>query len=517
MKRAYLNTSSSLRKIWCSLFPKLCIFVVLMFVTLKANSQQIYEVQDNTPASGQMLIEWIPSTDQTIDGYILYHYYKYGQWSSIDTIKGFQNNSFNFNPANYGLLVNDSVYFFIVETYKKIAGKINIDTSGLGLKPWTDSLASNILLKAEYDSCNYAINVSWNTFRGWGNVNKLNYPYVKIGNGNYQQNPSKGIKDTFYTFTNILPDTDYCIYSEIVRQSDGVTCISNTVCLSTRSSMVPSYINNDVSDARPTNQIMLMFSIDPNTQLKKYVLLKTQDTTKGYKTIDTLIANGDNINYTDTAVNTTQYYYKLAALNYCGKQVAVSPVMSNLVLTASIINNSTASLSWTPFPYFLGNVKEYNIYRIRNGTPEMIGSITTTSFGDQLDTLKNQGLSEQICYYIEAVEEGNPHDINGTAFSNTACVNVIPSIGIPDVILPNENQNNYFRALINFLPKEYLLIIYDRWGNKLFETKDVNPGWDGKVSGGKNAAEGVYIYYLKITGFDNNSVIKKGTFSVVYQ
>jgi gliding motility-associated-like protein len=39
----------------------------------------------------------------------------------------------------------------------------------------------------------------------------------------------------------------------------------------------------------------------------------------------------------------------------------------------------------------------------------------------------------------------------------------------------------------------YKLLIYNRWGEKLFESEDVNKGWDG-YSKGKLCEQGVYVY-----------------------
>ena len=42
------------------------------------------------------------------------------------------------------------------------------------------------------------------------------------------------------------------------------------------------------------------------------------------------------------------------------------------------------------------------------------------------------------------------------------------------------------------------MIIYNRWGNMIFETQDINVGWDGKYAGG-DAQSGVYYWVIKYT------------------
>ncbi len=44
---------------------------------------------------------------------------------------------------------------------------------------------------------------------------------------------------------------------------------------------------------------------------------------------------------------------------------------------------------------------------------------------------------------------------------------------------------------------EYELVIYNRWGEMIFISKDVNIGWDGYFKD-KLAEQGVYIWKVKV-------------------
>ena len=45
-------------------------------------------------------------------------------------------------------------------------------------------------------------------------------------------------------------------------------------------------------------------------------------------------------------------------------------------------------------------------------------------------------------------------------------------------------------------------IVFNRWGNKIYEWSDVSKGWDGKTSSG-NAPDGTYFYIITAKGYDN--------------
>src|SRR5207249_4521362 len=54
---------------------------------------------------------------------------------------------------------------------------------------------------------------------------------------------------------------------------------------------------------------------------------------------------------------------------------------------------------------------------------------------------------------------------------------------VPNAFSPNgDGQNDILFVRAN-CTKELSFTIYDRWGNKVFETSDVVTGWDGKYKG----------------------------------
>ncbi len=78
---------------------------------------------------------------------------------------------------------------------------------------------------------------------------------------------------------------------------------------------------------------------------------------------------------------------------------------------------------------------------------------------------------------------------------------------IPNVFTPNNDGINDLLQLRN-IPNEYILKIFNRWGDIIFETLTPNQEfWDGTSKNGKLCIEGVYYYLLqdkqenKKTGF----------------
>ncbi len=94
-------------------------------------------------------------------------------------------------------------------------------------------------------------------------------------------------------------------------------------------------------------------------------------------------------------------------------------------------------------------------------------------------------------------------------------------IYIPNSFTPNsDGVNDGFTVFGNEAAREIsLLRVYDRWGNLLFETRNIalsDPrlGWDGTFNG-KALDTGVYVYYAEIKFIDGDTVPYKGDITLV--
>jgi gliding motility-associated-like protein len=93
----------------------------------------------------------------------------------------------------------------------------------------------------------------------------------------------------------------------------------------------------------------------------------------------------------------------------------------------------------------------------------------------------------------------------------------IPSkMQIPNVFTPNGDKvNDHFRLIASSL-KEINVMIFDRWGNKVYEviSETGNFAWDGKNQFGKECASGTYFYIIKAQGKDGQEFDQKGNVSL---
>ena len=74
---------------------------------------------------------------------------------------------------------------------------------------------------------------------------------------------------------------------------------------------------------------------------------------------------------------------------------------------------------------------------------------------------------------------------------------------IPNAFTPDENgHNETFQPVISGDELTYYkLQIFDRWGNKVFETTDLSNSWNGRYfNSGEILSDGAYVWRLEVRG-----------------
>ena len=63
-------------------------------------------------------------------------------------------------------------------------------------------------------------------------------------------------------------------------------------------------------------------------------------------------------------------------------------------------------------------------------------------------------------------------------------------------------------------PAYFKMQIYDRWGEEIFESKDINMGWNGTYKG-RLVSEGTYVWNVSVKDFANTEHEYFGRVTVV--
>ena len=92
--------------------------------------------------------------------------------------------------------------------------------------------------------------------------------------------------------------------------------------------------------------------------------------------------------------------------------------------------------------------------------------------------------------------------------------NCPPTLFLPNAFSPNsDNLNDYFEA-VGVSIKEFQMVIYNRWGEQLFESNAIEKGWDGRYLGSE-CQQGVYVFMVNAKSINNKTFHKKGMLTLL--
>ena len=181
---------------------------------------------------------------------------------------------------------------------------------------------------------------------------------------------------------------------------------------------------------------------------------------------------------------------------------------------------------------FLGNCSDTASQKIVvNLTPNAVACCDSSIlYGQQVQLISNGGVSYSWAPSMGLNCDTCPNTIASpdktttytlTVTSDSGCITTqyvtievhCGDVFVPDAFSPGGEYNNilYVRgACIQNLD----FMVFDRWGNKLFESQNPDFGWDGNYKG-TAMNMGTYMYYAKATMNDGSVVEKHGNVTLV--
>jgi gliding motility-associated-like protein len=465
-------------------------------------SRPIFNAVSIDSVSGNAILKWTPSTSPDVLGYTIYVENALGEWPIVGTIYGVNNTFYE----NLSSSADDKIERYRIAAFD----------SCQNISPST-SYHETIHAFPYYDECSSSDTIKWNKYVGWLSVSRYDIFY-KIDNGNFSFLSTVAGNSTKYIHNDLIGNKVYCYYIVAYNEDQTKTSLSNIICLPTGISSSPQVLNINGASITGYNEITLTCSVDSLAQINKYKILKSSTLDGEFDTI-ARYNGGQNskiihVDYGDVYFQT--YYYKIVAENSCNINVRESNVMNNIVIKAINYSNLKHTLTWENFDAFGGGVEKYDVYRIvDDGLPIKIGSTNwgSTGYIDDISELNLIGIEGKFCYFIEAIEDNqNPFGIKGVARSNISCAEEFPRIFVPSAFTPNgDGINDVLFANVTFSSStDYVFMVYDRWGNVIFQTDNPQIGWDGKYKN-KKVEQGVYVYYIRFSSSENKIIEKSGS------
>jgi gliding motility-associated-like protein len=154
-------------------------------------------------------------------------------------------------------------------------------------------------------------------------------------------------------------------------------------------------------------------------------------------------------------------------------------------------------------------------FEVSPGDPSFINHVTWT---------ESEGLNCTDCYspiattYVSKLYRVQVKYSDRCFVTDTVRIKVIDDndLYIPNSFAPDASnpENRTFRVYANKVVKAELMI-FNRWGEKMYETDEGQlTGWDGMYKG-EPAPMAVYVYYVRVTYIGGRKVVRKGDVTLV--
>ncbi|MBI3141280.1 MAG: gliding motility-associated C-terminal domain-containing protein [Bacteroidetes bacterium] len=348
--------------------------------------------------------------------------------------------------------------------------------------------------------------LKWTKYQGWDNLDEYVVYRAAMG-GDYEELIRTKPGDTAYVdYTVCNQKYSYLVGS--VNPETGKVTYSNVVVFD------PQYgrPNDTVEVSLATvvgDKILVTWKANDNLNVKDF-FVDRYDEYNGWieryrQTNDTFII--------DQAVesNRLSYKYRVWYRDYCNNPNPASNEASTLLLLGWA-SNTDFVYSWNPYQEWSNGVAAYIIEKTFNlDMPFEEVAILGPEASTMIDNKKAIRSDSAFYVRVKAVEMGPDPD---TSISNIIQVHPEPLIFLPNAFSPNgDNVNDLLHydgiGIQKLSDEAFLFEVYNRWGEKVFESKSFNIRWDGSYQG-KDCEMGNYTYYVRFRGVNGTTYVYTG-------
>ncbi len=90
----------------------------------------------------------------------------------------------------------------------------------------------------------------------------------------------------------------------------------------------------------------------------------------------------------------------------------------------------------------------------------------------------------------------------------------LPNVFVPSGFTPNRDGQNDVFKVYGFIIETMHLMVFNRWGEKVFETTNPSDGWDGTFKG-EELPPDVYGYWVKVKCINGEEYIRQGNVTLI--
>jgi gliding motility-associated-like protein len=215
-----------------------------------------------------------------------------------------------------------------------------------------------------------------------------------------------------------------------------------------------------------------------------------------------IFADSTDLNTTFLPNSVGTYTLYLSAQNNCQQQTDSLTIIINPIVTVLASNDTSI---------FAGDTVQLNANGASNYTWTPAASLSCSDCPNPLATP-----TQTTTYNIATTDLcSEPTSLTITILPNPPDPPLPTILAIPNGFSPNgDGTNDFFPVIHSSNLAEYHIAIYNRWGEKMFETTNKDQAWDGTYKG-KEQELGVYVYYIEYKFESQKAEFTKGNVTLL--
>lgn len=216
-------------------------------------------------------------------------------------------------------------------------------------------------------------------------------------------------------------------------------------------------------------------------------------------------------------VDNRSYCYAIRVTDKCGHISSLSNPGCNVVIRGSAVGRPEYyfTLNWQDYQGWAQGVNSWELERKYRDVPWTVIANTSTNNRSEIDRKLDFDWGG-YWYRVTATEENKSNNrLPQKSESNWIYLYQPPELYVPSGITVNGDNLNDVWGTVPVFVRTYSMKVYNRWGEKIWESDDKKKQWDGTVNG-QQVRDGVFAWYVIFDGWDDKTYKMTGTVTIIH-
>lgn len=344
--------------------------------------------------------------------------------------------------------------------------------------------------------------LTWNAYTGAVPTGSF-LQYVLYKNSQPFQVVTDIAQNTFIDL-NVTCKENYCyqIVAEFASATFNFNSSSNTECVNAFSTKIPPKVRELNATVETSRSIRLFWDVDNFPKVTKYEI-KRNGVALNSPTQSTDLIDAD-------LKIDKQFCYEVRYTNICDNSSDWAVQVCPVYLASLPIEAGKPKLQWTAYQNPDNLLEKYVLQKLNDNLQvyeEIDLPTNTLTYTDATAKTDRQIMR----YRIKSVIDG-ANDV--VSYSNIVEVTQRFRLFFPTAFTPNANaMNETFKPVFLFV-KRFKMTIYNRQGELIFQTDNIEKGWDGTFKGSPVPAD-TYAYFAEAEDNTGEKFTTKNSFVLI--